>query len=74
MLIVYLEPFQRSQLELLTSWRDLVHYWPRSFAHTDAYNSAIPTDYWLLFSQQMLALQWLMMYPESSRVMRELWD
>jgi len=74
MLLVYLEPFRQSQITLLNSWRDSVHYWPRSYAHTDAYNSAIPTDYWLLFGVPKLATQWLLQYPEHSRIMRTLFE
>ena len=74
MLIVYLEPFVVAQQELLVSWRSYVHYWPRSWANTDCYNSAIPTDWWLLFSNYMYADLWLMKYPEQSRVVRTLFD
>ena len=74
MLIVYLEPFTRSQTELLLAWQQSVHYWPRSWAHTDCYNSAIPTDWWLLFSRHSLADIWLIKYPEHSRVIRTLFD
>ena len=74
MLIVYLEQFQRSQELLLQSWRDSVHYWPRSYVHTDAYNAAIPTDWWLLFSNYYLADIWLIKYPEQSRIIKTLFD
>lgn len=74
MLIVYLEQFHRAQEQLLISWGSQVHYWPRSWAHTDAYNSAVPTDWWLLFSNPLYADLWLIKYPESSRIMRTLFD
>lgn len=74
MLIVYLEQFQRSQETLLISWGRSVNYWPRSWAHTDHYNSAVPTDWWLLFSNPMYADLWLMKYPEHSRIIRTLFD
>lgn len=74
MLIVYLEQFQRSQQQLLVTWRDHVHYWPRSYAHVDQYNAAIPTDWWLLFSNHMYADIWLMKYPDQSRIIRTLFD
>lgn len=74
MLIVYLEPFQRPQQQLLISWQGSVHYWPRSWAHTDHYNPAIPTDWWLLFSEAMLADIWLIKYPEHSRIIKTLFD
>lgn len=74
MLIVYLEPFQRTQQQLLISWQGRVHYWPRSWAQTDHYNSAIPTDWWLLFSEIMYADIWLMKYPENSRIIKTLFD
>ncbi len=74
MLIVYLEQFQICQQQLLISWRDSVHYWPRSYAHTDLYNAAIPTDWWLLFSNPLYADLWLIKYPEQSRIVRTLFD
>ena len=74
MLIVYLEQFQAVQKQLLLSWRDSVHYWPRSWAHTDEYNSAVPTDWWLLFSNPLYADIWLIKYPEQSRIIRTLFD
>ncbi len=74
MLIVYLEQFQRSQEQLLVTWKNFVHYWPRSYVHTDAYNAAIPTDWWLLFSNPLYADLWLMKYPEQSRIIRTLFD
>ncbi len=74
MLIVYLEQFEIRQEQLLISWRDAVVYWPRSWAHTDAYNAAIPTDWWLLFNNHLMADLWLMRYPENSRIIRTLFD
>lgn len=74
MLIVYLEQFQRSQQILLASWGTCVNYWPRSYAHTDYYNAAVPTDWWLLFSNPLYADLWLIKYPESSRIVRTLFD
>jgi hypothetical protein len=74
MLIVYLEQFQQPQQQLLISWQGRVHYWPRSWSMTDEYNAAIPTDWWLLFSEIMYADIWLLKYPEHSRVIRTLFD
>ncbi len=74
MLIVYLEPFHKTQQQLLISWQGRVHYWPRSWTHTDHYNAAIPTDWWLLFSEIMYADIWLMKYPENSRIIKTLFD
>jgi hypothetical protein len=74
MLIVYLEQFQQSQRLLLASWREHVHYWPRSYAHTEMFNAAIPLDWWLLFSNPLYADLWLMRYPEQSRIIRTLFD
>lgn len=68
MLLVYLEPFQQAQQQLLASWRLGVTYWPRSWAYTDLYNAAIPTDWWLLFSNYSYADIWMIKYPELSRV------
>ena len=73
MLIAYLEPLLVPQVALLNSWQR-VHYWPRSYAHTDLYSAAIPLDYWLLFSDSSLALLWIMRYPEQSRIVRTLFD
>jgi hypothetical protein len=74
MLLVYLDPLILPQTNLLNSWGDHVHYWPRSWAHADYYNAAIPTDYWLLFSLEPLAVQWLMIYSDRTRVVRTLFD
>ena len=74
MLIVYLEPFQQTQQQLLIRWSEHVHYWPRSWSHTDAYNAAIPVDWWLLFNNVLYADIWMMKYPEQSRIIRTLFD
>jgi len=74
MLLVYLEPFDRDQNRLLLSWQSQVRYWPRSYAHTDIYSAAIPLDWWLLFSNPLLASQWLLQFPEHSRIIRTLFD
>lgn len=74
MLIVYLEQFETPQLRLLTLWQPAVSFWPRSYAHTDLYNAAIPTDWWLLFSDVRYADIWLIKYPEQSRIVRTLFD
>ena len=74
MLLVYLEPFQKVQLELLYSWTTAVHYWPRSYAHTWEYNAAIPTDWWMLFSNPAYADIWLIKYPDHTRVIKTLFD
>ena len=73
-LIVYLEPFHTPQELLLISWRDSVRYWPRSYAHTELELAATVTDWWLLFSNPMLADIWLLKYPEQSRIIRTLFD
>jgi hypothetical protein len=72
MLLVYLEPLVVAQQQLLTSWQ--AHYWPRSWAHTDAFNSAIPIDWWLLFAHPVYATQWMLQYPEHTRIVRTLLD
>ena len=74
MLIVYLEQFQRPQIALLQGWSTAVSYWPRSYAHTELYNAAVPTDWWLLFNDGMYAGIWLIKYPEQSRIVRTLFD
>ena len=73
-LIVYLEPFHTPQTDLLITWRGAVSYWPRSYAHTELYNAAIPVDWWLLFSNPLYADLWLIKYPEQSRIVRTLFD
>ena len=74
MLIVYLEPLHTRQHTLLSSWQDYVSYWPRSYAHIELYNAAIPTDWWLLFADVLHADIWLIRYPEQSRIIRTLFD
>ena len=74
MLIVYLEQFKQPQIALLHAWAPAVNFWPRSYAYTEVYNSAVPTDYWLLFNNAMYADIWLMKYPEQSRIVRTLFD
>lgn len=74
MLLVYLEPLVVEQQQILVRWQDQVKYWPRSWSQQDAYNAAIPTDWWLLFSQELLAAQWLIMYPDRTRIVRTLFD
>jgi len=74
MLLVYLEQFQQPQIALLTAWAPAVNFWPRSYAHTEIYNSAVPTDWWLLFNDVKYADIWLMKYPEHSRIVRTLFD
>lgn len=74
MLIVYLEPLQVQHTRLLTNWQDWVRFWPRSYAHVELYNAAIPTDWWLLFSNNAVATQWMLQFPEHSRIIRTLFD
>lgn len=74
MLLVYLEQLQQEQQRLLLEWTTFVHYWPRSWAHTDHYNAAIPTDWWLLFNQPLYATKWILLYPEHTRIIKTLND
>jgi hypothetical protein len=74
MLIVYLVQFEPPQIALLTTWAPAVSYWPRSYAHTEQYNAAVPTNWWLLFNDGMYAGIWLIKYPEQSRIVRTLFD
>ena len=74
MLIVYLEPFQQRQYQLIQSWGTNVRAWPRSWSQQDIYNAAIPIDWWLLFSCVQYADLWLLQYPEQSRIIRTLFD
>jgi len=68
MLLVYLEPLVLEQRTILTRWDRQVRYWPRSYAHTEQYNAAIPTDWWLLFSAEVGGAWVVMMYPEQTRI------
>lgn len=68
MLLVYLRQLEIAQQQLLISWDSAVRYWPRSWAHADVYNSAIPLDWWLLFSNPSLASFWLLRYPDDTRI------
>jgi hypothetical protein len=74
MLIVYLEPFQQRQYQLIQRWNTHVRAWPRTWSQQDTYNAAIPTDWWLLFSTVQYADLWLLQYPEQSRIIRTLFD
>ena len=74
MLIVYLEPFKIPQQQLLATWHDYVNYWPRSYSHLEINNTAVPTDWWLLFTDTVHADIWLIKYPEHSRIIRTLFD
>lgn len=74
MLLVYLEPFQDSQRELLEAWHRWVHYWPRSARTNFEYDFSQITDWWLLFHNPMYADIWLMKYSEHSRIIRTLLD
>ena len=72
MLIVYLEPFAESQIELLASWQTSVSYWPRSSVGWG--DERIATDWWMLFYRDEVAVLWLLKYREHSRIMRTLFD
>lgn len=72
MLLVYLGQLELVQRQLLNTWTGSVHYWPRSWAHTDCFNAAVPCDWWLLFSQPLYADMWILRYPELTRIMRHL--
>ncbi len=74
MLLVYLESFTAPQTKLLLQWRGAVDHWPRSYAHTEVYNEAIPTDWWMLFHRSALATQWLLLYSDHTRIVRTLFD
>lgn len=72
MLIVYLTEFNPVQEQLLLRWTDSVSVWPRSYSRSGL--EALPTDWWLLFSNPLYADIWLLKYPEDSRVVRTLFD
>ena len=74
MLLVYLEPLAVQQQQILINWGSEVRYWPRTWTQQDTYNHAVPSDWWMLFSKEQLATQWLMMYPEQTIIVRTLFD
>jgi hypothetical protein len=74
MLLVYLEPLAVAQQEILVLWGSGVRYWPRTWSQAGYMTPSQATDWWMLFSRQVLATQWLMMYPEQTRIVRTLFD
>ena len=74
MLLVYLEPFQVVQRELLKSWDRAVHYWPRSYNTNFYYDYSTVADWWMLFSDPRYADIWLMKYSEHTRIIKTLLD
>ena len=43
-------------------------FWPRSWAHSVYYNSAVPLEWWISFSSGQLGLVWVLRYSEHSRI------
>jgi len=74
MLMIYLEPFQDAQRQLLDSWARAVHYWPRSHVTCIQYDYGIVTDWWLLFSDYRYADIWLLKYSDHTRIVKTLFD
>jgi hypothetical protein len=74
MLLVYLEPFQDTQRQLLASWDRAVHYWPRSRVYNMEYDFSCVQDWWMLFSNPLYADIWLMKYSDHTRIVRTLFD
>ena len=74
MLLVYLEPLALAQKEILTLWGSNVRYWPRTWSQESYMAPSIATDWWMLFSKDVLATQWLIMYPDNTRLVRTLFD
>ena len=74
MLLVYLEPLVVEQEVLLHRWGTEVRYWPRTWSQPAYMTPSIATDWWMLFSGEKLATQWLMMYPDNTRIVRTLFD
>ena len=74
MLLIYLDPFNDSQIKLLHSWTPRVNYWPRSTPDPELILDTVISDWWILFSHAGLADIWIMRYPEHTRVCRTLFD
>jgi hypothetical protein len=74
MLLVYLEPLLKEQEVLLTRWGTEVRYWPRTWSQAGYMTPSQATDWWMLFSREMLATQWILMYPDNTRIVRTLFD
>ncbi len=74
MLLVYLEPFQDTQRQLLASWARGVHYWPRSRIHCMEYDYSTVQDWWMLFSNPLYADIWLIKYSDHTRIVKTLFD
>ncbi len=72
MLVVYLESFTPEQHGLLQSWGSRVKYWPRTW--NEQYLENEPMDWWIDFSEDVLLTEWMLRYPEQSRIMRTLFD
>jgi hypothetical protein len=58
--------YQR-QLLLLDS---RVNFWPASWMKDSGYNSAIPIEWWISFSNNSAGLIWSIKYPTNSRVIQ----
>ena len=74
MLLIYLDPFDHAQIQLLTLWHPRVNYWPRSMPDPELFSDTVITDWWIPFSHMGLADIWLMRYPEHTRICRTLFD
>ncbi len=69
MLVVYDQQLEIPQQQLLLEWRLWVHYWPRSVSMRGL-DSATALDWYLLFSHPLYGMQWMLRWPEHSRVIR----
>lgn len=74
MLIVYLDAFDTQHFTQLAQWHTTVSYWPRTYSYQEAYNSAVPCDWWILFNNDLQADLWLMRWPDNSRIVPTLLD
>ncbi len=74
MLIVYLESFTAPQQQLLRTWGQRVHCWPRSYTEHQRYMGAVASDWWMLFHDPVYADIWLIKYSHHSHIVRTLFD
>jgi hypothetical protein len=69
-LIIHLDRLSVNQQEDLQGLDPRAVFWPRSWVQTYEYNFAVPTDWWIHFSQDRYADYWLLKYTEICYVAR----
>ena len=68
MLIVWQNLLLPEDQRLLLQIDSQVHYWPRSWSQVEIYNHAVPSDWYISFSQPRYGTHWLIIRPEYSRI------